>query len=225
MGIKKLSAALLTALAIVLLSPAIADAYAGLGGYISEKMIAGAAIDSLYINRGTSGPLVVASAPRISTLPATAVSFATPPAVATLNGNIANLNGMPTASYFFQWGYSAASLSNSTPVANTVSTGNFSATITGFVPQTIFYRFASGTDTYTYGAVSSFSITGSQAGKAAGLSLLWNVFLFIVAAGIVITTLALGIRYGAVWLIISSIIGIIGFAILYRVLVTMIFGG
>lgn len=183
---------LLALLAWSLLSPVLVSAYAGLGGYISEKMLGGATIDSLYLGNTAAGPTVVASGPDISTTPATAVAWPDGGVTtATLHGTISSLNGLPQTTYYFQWGYDPGALVNTTASVTTAVLGGVTATITGYDPGSIvYYRFVAGTDGTSYGTVISFSVAATG-GHATGYFLLWNILTLIVVAGMIISTLML----------------------------------
>ncbi len=203
---------LLSLFAWIQIAPVVVSAYAGLGGYISEKMLSGAAIDSLYLNRTTAGPLVIASGPAISTGAATAIAWPATGTTATLHGTISSLNGMPTASYYFQWGYAPGALTNTTPTT-VGAVGDNTATILHFDPGAVnvYYRFVALTDSTSYGAVASFSGGATKGepggGPGAGYFLLWNIFTLCIALGM-IASIFLLVR-DPVAMVVLSILGMV----------------
>jgi len=195
---------------LALLAPIITSAYAGLGGYISEKNLreAGGTLSSLFLNNVNDGPIVLATIPTITTVQVDDQSNQAGGATATLTGNLADLNGMPLAECYFIWGYSAATMVNTTVTQTVVGTGNVTQVIVGWNPSNrIFYQFYGGTDAETSGAVMSFAIPDE------GAILLRTILLVIIALVIVVNVLYNAVKGRWVLVLMYSVIGIIGFVI------------
>ncbi len=131
-------------------------AYVGLGGYRSEKLVgrSGVSDSSLVISRGTE-MTVIATGVAMETLEATNVSFTTG-TLATLRGQITNLNGWPNVTVYFEWGYSS-SLGNTTPSVTMIATGEYNYNLTGYdAEKTVYYRMVVEADVYQYGDIKTF---------------------------------------------------------------------
>ena len=168
----------------------------GLGGFVSEKLMSRTGITSsdLLIGReGVSGPSIdIGMGPSVSTLGAAGVVFEIGHTVATLNGNVASLNGFPSSDVWFEWGYTPGTLTNVTPVQTVVAPGNASATISGFAPGTVYYRFVGCDDGTNYGGINSFASSGA----------VWTTFtmtqvVLFIWIGIVILMVSAGLYSGA----------------------------
>jgi hypothetical protein len=126
----------------------------GIGGYMSEKLIArtGVADSNLVIDRSgiSNSDLDIAMGLPVVALPATNVFMDTDGTHATLNGRITDLKGYPSATVWFEWGYDTGyGYSTSTQTANDL--GTYSAIITHYdAGKTVYYRFASLTDGTNY---------------------------------------------------------------------------
>ena len=199
-------------LAWFLLSPALVSAFAGLGGYISEKMLGDGINEAFHLGDGTNELIVVGSGPAISTLP---VTDATPSGGvrATLRGNLTNLNGMPQADVWFVWGYDTAAMVNTTPVATVFATGDQVALITGFNDKReVFYQFRASTDGASLGNTRSFVAD-------AGFSFLELLLPIVIALAIFVFVLAFsGSPLVAMF---GAIIGLLAFAIVQAMLKVM----
>lgn len=161
----------------------------GLGGYISEKLIdrQGVTSSSLLIARqGTNNSnLDIGLAPIATVSSATAV-WMDGGTHATLNGSVTTMNGFPTASGYFEWGYNI-SYGNTTPVQTISAVGNYSADITHYDPaRMVYFRFVVWADGTSYSSPSNFNVTSS--GSPASVSynmingivpLLWVVFIIL----------------------------------------------
>jgi len=195
----------------VLTSLIVVTAQISLGGLISEKLLGrtGTADSSLILGRsGTDETLhIMGLAPVVSTVPATNLVGE---ASATLRGTVSSMNGMPTATGYFQWGYSAGGLTNTTPTFTVDTTGNYSSTIGGFDnTQRIYYRFVTDADGTAYGAVTSFLVPSGVGGN-----LLKSILKIIVAAGIVIAVLKIGTGTNWPTAMVIAAIGLAGFAVI-----------
>jgi len=185
----------------------------GLGGLISELLVgrAGVADSNLLVGSATSSELtVVGFAPIVSTQPVTGLGAQT----ATFEGRVTNMNGLPTATGYFEWGYSASTMTNTTTTFPITATGNYDLTVTGFAGSgTVYYRFVTDADGTAYGAVTHF-----PAGAGVGTSILRTILRVILAASIVITVFLIGSRGGMTALLIAGIVGVIGFVIIDNLL-------
>ena len=181
----------------------------GLGGLVSELTVgrAGVADSSLLIGNATSSELtVVGFAPVIVTLPAIAPGVET----VTLRSRVTSMNGMPTATGYFAWGYAPASLTNTTTSFTITTTGDYSTDIIGFAPnERIFYRFYTDADGTAIG-----NLVGFVPPSGAGGFLLKTLLRIVVAAAIVVMVFIFGVRGGWLAMLIAAIIGIIGFVII-----------
>ncbi len=214
----RVAVAMVVAVVLVLLAgvlPALSDV--SLGGLVSEKLLgrSGVADSSLLLGRsGTNTELsVLGFAPVVSTQPATSTSGTT----ATLRGRITNMNGMPSTRYYFEWGYSATALTNTTTPVTVTTTGDYSTNISGITGVgTLYYRFATDADGTAYGAVSHF-----PASSGAGGFILKSLLRVILAGAILIGVIMIGRRGGTVALLVSAVIGIIAFVIVNSVISTL----
>jgi len=191
-------------LAFVIISqPAIVSAIAGFGGYISEKMLGDGTNEILNLGDGVNELGVLGTAPIVSTLPVSNQSAGS----ATLNGNLVDLNGMPRASIWFEWGYSPSSLTNSTPATTVTSTGNQSADITGITGKMLYYRMAASTDGIGRGEILHF-----PAGQGVSNWLMNTLLPIVIAAVILISVLVL--TGNPIAALLASVIGLIAFYII-----------
>ncbi len=187
----------------------------GLGLMKSEKTLnySGNADSNLLL--GMTGvnttESILGFAPVVSTL-STANAVA---ATATLRGRVTNMNGMPSATGYFQWGYSAGSLSNTTPSIPITATGDYSANIVGLTSNEVFYRFVTDADGTAYGLVTKISNPA-----AVGTVILKNLIRVIIAAVILITTIYLGAK-NYVTMMLAAILGITAFVII-NVIIEMV---
>lgn len=197
--------------------------YAGLGGFVSELLMArqGVTGGSLVIGTTTAGPLIVATGPRVTTGVVTGSAIVAGGTTATLHGTVTSLNGSPRGLVWFEWGQAPGALINSTAVTPVVATGEVTATITGYNPgDPVYYRFAGNTDGTVYGATGTFTIGTSSGGTAGGAGggyfILWNVLPIAIVAAIAIATF----KSGASWETILAIAigGLLAIAVLQAVL-------
>jgi hypothetical protein len=221
---RSISLILLAVIAYMTLAPSSVFGYAGLGGYLSEKLLGAAGnASSLYLGSGAAGPTILGSGPLISTSP---VTDATLPehgaATATLRGNLANLNSMPSADVWFVWGYSAATMSNTTPIVTVTTTGEKTAAITGYDPGlTVYYSFrgySEGLTTLTGGTLSF--IAGG--GRGVSFWLLSNILTLVIAAIILIVAFRVGISGNWTAALILVIIGILAIALVRGLLESLL---
>jgi hypothetical protein len=202
----------LALVAVILLTIISVSSEVGLGTMVSEKMLGrdGVTNSSLLLGRtGTNTELsVMGFAPVVSTQVQTALSSAGATTSATLQGRVTNMNGMPSATGYFLWGYSATLLPNTTSTVPVTGTGDYDVTITGFSPTNyVYYQFVTSADGTSYGAVSRFLIPSGTGGY-----LLKNILRTILAAIILIGV----IRFGKspMTMLVLTAVGLVGFAIL-----------
>lgn len=197
----------ITGLIFLMLSPVAVSAFAGLGGYVSEKLLGNAITTDSVKSLGDSltGETVLGAAPVITTQPATNAQLIGGVSSATLNGNLSSLNGFPSAQVWFAWGYTAGTMSNTTVATTVLAIGDVAHDITGYDPGArVYFQMLSGTDGTAVGAVRSFVVGAS----GIGYYLLWNLLTVIIALGMFIIVLKAS---DGNWVaaLISVIIGII----------------
>lgn len=187
----------------ILMLPYIQTFASEIGGYISEKLIdrSGVASSELVIGRSgvNNSTLDMGMGAIVSTLPATNI---TDPST-VLNGRLSDMNGMPQAIAYFEWGYNT-SYGNTSTSQTLTGTGDFSATIGGYdSKKTIHFRAVSDTDGTLYGADQIFEVGD----RPTSYGLLQNILTTIIACGIFIVCLRAS---GGNW-IVALIMTIIGF--------------
>jgi len=179
--VKRLFALLLLALILlVLIAPSAVIGYAGIGDFISEKLLSrtGTGDSSLYISRDGNGPVVLGIAPTIATGDANIDIGETYDAV--LHGTVSSLNGLPQADIWFVWG-NTVGMTNTTTVVTATSTGDYTGNISGYDPNDIiYYQFRSSADGSVVGDTRDFKVGG---GKEVGYWLLWNLLPVVIAIG------------------------------------------
>jgi len=165
----------------------------GLGGYISEKLIAnsGTTNSALVIDRyGVSNSnLDVVMGPVVTTLTPINIYIDGTGSHATLKGNLASLNGFPASNVWFEWGYSPA-YGNTTPTQTATTIGVYTATIDHYIATNqIYYRFVGQADGTNYSSGTSFLLTDGG-GSGAAVPLLPIIVLVFVAAIIIFMMVA-----------------------------------
>jgi len=204
----KMTASLLLLLLVwFLISPVLVSAMAGFGGYISEKLLGDGTNEALYLGDGTNELTVLGSGPVVSTLGATS-SSASNIVTMTMTGNLQNLNGMPEANIWFQWGYSPVMVFNTTSTTVT-STGEQTVDINPDAGEDVYYRFIASTDSISYGSVQLLPVVGG--GHGVSYWMLDTLLPIVIAAIILIAVLLL--TGNPILALISSIIGLAGFYI------------
>ncbi len=205
-GRRASTAVLLSLVAFICLAVTLTYSSVSLGGLVSEKLLgrAGTAASSLLLGRaGTNTELsVFGFAPSIATVTATSSGD-----TATLRGRVTSMNGMPSATGYFQWGYAAGALTNTTAPFAIATVGDYSTDVIPVsISDTVFYRFMSDADGTTSGGTASFVLA-----SGAGGNLLKTLLRVVIAAVIVIFVLILGSRGGFVVMLIAAIIGLVAF--------------
>ncbi len=216
---RSISLILLAIIAYMTLTSSSVFGYVGLGGYLSEKLMGTAGnASSLYLGSGAAGPVVLGSGPRLSTSPVILSEHGA--TSTTLHGSLITLNGMPSADIWFAWGYSAAIMSNATPVVTVTTTGDVAVVLTGYnTGPTVYYEFRATTDssTYTGGGILSFS-----GGRGAPFWLLSNLLTLVIAAGILIVAFKVGISGNWTAALILVIVGILAIALVRGLLESLL---
>ena len=203
---------------VFITSPLSLEAFAGMGGYISEKLLGNGIGEDLYLGNGISEHLILGSVPVISTGGVDNTAFPKTGATADLHGTITSLNSMPSADIWFTWGYTATTLNHTTAVTTGAGVGDNSITITGFNPaQRIWYKFYASTDGITSGETMSF-VMGD--GRSAAMYLVWNILTLIVA--IIIFIVVFKMSTNPVLALIGTIIGIVAIVIIRAVIGSML---
>lgn len=189
-------------------------AQAGIGGLLSERMLGrdGVADSSLLLGRtGTSITLsIMGFAPIVSTQPPVSAAGGT---TATLRGTVSSMKGQPSATGYFEWGYSAGALTNTTTTIPITGIGNYQKTVTGLTGAAIYYRFVTDADGTSYGTVSSFNVTTSELGNI----MLKNLLRVCAAVAILITAIKKS-RRGLSELATAILIGIVAFVIVSMII-------
>ncbi len=207
--ISKLTTSLLGLLIVWLLfSPALVSAMAGFGGYISEKLLGNGTNEALYLGDGTNELTVLGSRPIVSTGEATS-SSAGNIVTMIMTGDLQDLNGMPRADVWFQWGYSPVMVFNTTSTT-VVSTGEQTAVVNPDAGKDVYYRFVSSTDGIAYGAIRSLSVVGG--GHGVSYWMLNTLLPIVIAAAILIAVLVL--TGNPIVAMVAALIGLVGFYII-----------
>ncbi len=193
----------------ILLSQMSVQAFEGLGGYLSEFLIArsGVADSSLVIEpaEGSNGIIDIGMGPVVVTLPASGVNM-NGGTTATLRGNLSSLNGFSNADIHFEWGYNT-SYGNTTTTQTLNAIGDFSSTIAGFSnTQAVYYRAVATADGTNYGASQQFGPVQSNPFRfaillAVGLGLVVLIAMFAAA---------LGGGFSIAGMVMAAIIGLLG---------------
>ncbi len=215
-SIRLISAVLLSVL-VILLGGILITSSVSIGGFVTEKMLgrSGVADSSLLLGSTTNNQLsVLGFAPVVSTQTVGATGVSGASATAVLRGRVTSMNGLPTATGYFQWGYASGALTNTTTTFSVTSTGDYSLTVTGFNPNnTIYYRFVTNADGTSYGTTTKF-----VAASGTGGWMLKTLLRILLAAGILATVLLFGSRGGGIAMLVSALIGLIGFTIISSII-------
>jgi hypothetical protein len=126
----------------------------------------------------------------------------------TMTGDLQDLNGMPNASTWFQWGYSPVMVFNTTQVTVT-STGDQTVTINPDAGKDVYFRFVASTDGIAYGSIQSLSAVGGGHGISYWML---NTLLPIVIAAVILIAILL-LTGNPILALISSVIGLATFYI------------
>jgi len=205
---KMLSILVLLLLLWMALSPSLASAFAGFGGYISEKLLGDGTNEALYLGDGTNELTVLGSIPAISTLGATS-SSAGNIVTMVMTGDLQDLNGMPRADVWFRWGYASDAMVNTTAIVTVTSTGEQTATINPDAGEDVYYRFQASTDGIASGPVRYLPVVGG--GHGVSYWMLNTLLPIAVAATILVTVLLL--TGNPILALVVSVIGLAGFYI------------
>ncbi len=183
-----------------------------LGGLVSEKLIDRNGVTNSRLVIGRSGvnnsTLDVAMGAVVATLGATNITKVT----TVLNGRLSDMNGMPQAVVYFEWG-SDVTYGNTSTSQTLIGIGDFSATIGGYGSQKIIYfRAASDTDGTLYGAGQTFQVSD----RVSAYAILSNILLILIAVIICIAVIKLA--GSPVAFLIMTVIGIMAFLLVKAVL-------
>ena len=215
-------AVLIAIMAFLLISIAVIQSDVALGGMVSEKLLgrAGVTDSSLLLGRaGTDTELsVLGFAPIVSTQAVGSTSVPGGVSTAVLRGRVTNMNGMPIATGYFQWGYAAGTLTNTSATFVVTGVGDYSQSITGYNENdTVYYRFVTDCDGTAYGAVTSF-----LASHGTGGFLIKALLRILLACSILLTVLLIGSKGGFVAMLIFAVIGVIAFGIIDAVIIRLL---
>lgn len=184
--------------------------YAGLGGFVTEKLIGPVgAGSSLVIGTSVDGP-----APIVGTAPVTVTGAVTDAilvgavASATLHGNITSMNNLPSATVHFQWGYTPVALGMASSSATVSATGEYTISISGYAPGAeVYYQAVAEGDGTSYGSVEHFHVGG---GAGTAYWILANILVIVIAVGAAIAVLrAGGGSIGVLFVVIAAVLAII----------------
>jgi hypothetical protein len=204
-----LSVVLVLLILLAVTQPFIASAFSGFGGYISEKLLGDGTDETMYLGDGTNDLTVLGTAPVVSTGTATS-SLASNVISMTMTGDLHDLNGMPSASVWFQWTYNESRVMTfSTTQVTVTSTGEQTAIINPDADSTVYYRFVARTDGIAYGSTRSLSTVGG--GHVVSHWML-NTLLPIVIA-VVILVLVLMMTGNPIIALVAGVVGLAGFYI------------
>jgi len=191
---------------LLLLLPSIQVLASGVGGYISEKLIDRSGVSSSSLVIGMGNPQIdIGMGPSVSTLPAQTTKGINK---ATLRGSVDSLNSFPSATVWFEWGYST-SYGNTTATQTATNTGEYSTEITGLSDRPVHYRFVASLDGTNYGSDSLFQST-----KTATQTLIWLIPTVFAIFGIVVL---FALRGSPIAVIIAGILIVIGVLILANI--------
>jgi len=206
--IPKLTTLLLALLVVwFLVSPSLVSAMAGFGDYISEKLLGDGTNEALYLGDGVNDLTVLGSTPVVSTLGATSSSAGNVVSM-VMTGDLQDMNGMPQADVWFQWGYSPT-MAYTTTATTVSSTGERTETINPNAGTDVYYRFVASTDGTSYGIIQTLPVVGG--GHGASYWML-NVLLPIaIAATILIAMLFL--TGNPIVALVAAVVGLAGFYI------------
>jgi hypothetical protein len=194
----------------------------GFGGWISEKLIDrdGLTDSNVLIGSGTTNSgLDVAMSGRATATGATNVYMDGVGTHATLNGNLATLNGFPSVYVYFQWGYDGVNYIGATTPQLMNATGVFTDTIAHFDPgKTVYYRAAVDSDGLSFSSPSTFITEGSI---AAGFNLLNGVVVLVYIALMLFVTIKIMMHSTIAGLLFSAVAIYIGEAFIQAIQVAL----
>ncbi len=185
----------------------------GIGGYISEKVIAraGVANSNLRIDRlGVNNSyLDIGMGPKLSIAAPTSITWDGAGTHATLNGAVTSLNGFPSVTAWFEWGYDGV-YDHSTLIQSINAVQTVSATIDHFDPtRLVWYRLAGNADGTVYAPATlnaSFLPAASGDGNIQSFNLLYLLLTFVIAMAVIVGVL---VRFGTpIKLLMFIIVGI-----------------
>jgi len=203
------SVILLCLIALTFMLPSTVSAIAGFGGYISEELLGNGTNEVLYLGDSGNELVVLGSAPAVSTLGATS-SSAGNVVTMIMTGDLQNLNGMPQADVWFQWGYNASGIMTyTTPLVVVTSTGEQTTTINPDAGADVYYRFCASTDGTALGSIQYLPVVGGGHGVSYWML---NTLLPIVVATLILITVLL-LTGNPILALVMSVVGLAGFYI------------
>lgn len=210
--VRILTGALLAVLVTVICSLTIISTVS-LGGMVSEKMLGsnGVAGSSLLLGSAANATLsVLGFAPVVVTQTVTDTNMSGGVTTATLHGTVTGMNGLPTATGYFQWGYAAGALTNTTSTFAVNAAGNYSLAITGFnANNKVYYRFVTDADGTAYGTVVGF-----VAAPGTGGFLIKTLLRVLLALSICAGVFLAGMKGTGKAFLIYALIGVIAFIVI-----------
>jgi len=178
----------------------------GLGGYISEKLLERSGVTNSHILIDMSGvsnsSLDTGMSGRVTVSAASNIYMDGTGSHATLSGNLQDMNGFPSVTVYFEWGYDA-SYGHTTTSQVMATTGSFSATLDHFDPsETVYFRGVAVADGKNYSSPSSFVASGAS---FAWFNLLDAVVTLAYVALVIFVVIQLGQRSTIVALLFMAI--------------------
>jgi hypothetical protein len=188
----------------------------GIGGYISEKVIARAGVLNSNLRIARQGVnnsyLDIGMGPRISLSAPSSVLMNN----ITLNGAVISLNAFPSVGVWFEWGYDLG-YANSTPIQIINAVGAVSAVVNGIDPtKTFYYRFVGMGDGTIRTSGGSIPPTSAGEGTGQSFNLLYLLLTLIIAMAVIVGVL---VRLGTPIKLLMFII--VGIALLLSVIAAL----
>lgn len=193
----------------VMAIPLVSSAFGGTGGFLSELLIGDGTNETLYLGDGTNENQLLGTCPVVVTGTGTSTSSGGV-LTTTLRGTLTDLNGMPSASVWFSWGYTASADSFTTTPSTVTVTGLTTDTIDAAVGEKVYFTFHGSTDGEAQGLVNSFIAGGGQ-----GVSYwLMHIILPIVIAGTILV-FALIATSNPLYAFGGAVIGLCAYYVIY----------
>lgn len=198
---------------MVILSSMRIVAFIGTNGFASALTIDQQGLPNSFarISGGNDGIIVMGMGSGSVTLPATNV-YMDGGTHAILNGNLSDLNGYPSATVWFEWGYNT-SYGTVVGTQATAATGDFSYSLSHYAfDQNVHYRFVvDNKDGITYGDDQTFTVSGQGIGLASTIGYILLPLAILILAFIFMMK-ALKDTKGVVFLVVMMIVIFIAIA-------------
>ncbi len=183
----------------------------GIGGYVSEKLIDRSGVNNSNVLIGRSGvsdsALSTGMSGIVAAAGATNIYMDGAVTHATLHGNLQNLNGFPSVSVYFQWGYDT-SYGYTTVAQSMAAIGAFTADIQNFaLDRVIYWRTVVDADGRNYSGSSIFT---SPSGIMTGIGLLNAVVVVAYIAMVLFAIIVIGSRSTVLALLLMAVAIYIG---------------